>query len=94
VPTVADLLSPPDERPQVFDLRGAGEVYRFDPQRLGLTAAARGSNEERQLSGLAEAGRRDIYFTRREGHGNFGHEFGTELTDNEKRDLIEYLKTL
>jgi hypothetical protein len=28
------------------------------------------------------------------GNSNSGHDYGTKLSDNEKRDLIEYLKTL
>ena len=28
------------------------------------------------------------------GHSNCGHEFGTSLTDAEKKALLEYLKTL
>jgi hypothetical protein len=94
VPTIADLLLPPDQRPQVFDLRRAGEVERFAPERLGLTVADRASDEERELRKLAEAGRRYVYFTQRPGHSNVGHEFGTDLCDDGKRDLIEYLKTL
>jgi hypothetical protein len=91
---VADLLSPSNRRPPVFDLGRAGEVDRFDAQRLGLTVVPRDSDEERHLAKLAEAGRRDVYSAERIGHGNFGHEFGTELSDDEKSDLIEYLKTL
>ena len=28
------------------------------------------------------------------GNSNSGHDYGTKLSDREKRDLIEYLKTL
>jgi hypothetical protein len=28
------------------------------------------------------------------GNSNSGHDYGTKLSDTEKRDLIEYLKTL
>jgi mono/diheme cytochrome c family protein len=34
------------------------------------------------------------YFTAVKGNGNGGHLFGTDLSDAEKRQLIEYLKTL
>ena len=34
------------------------------------------------------------YFTAVVGNGNDGHLFGTTLTDEEKRQLVEYLKTL
>jgi len=94
VPNVAALLSPPDERPRAFSLRDAGEVYRFDPQRLGLTAYSPGSAAEAELIELGQQGRRDVYLVTREGHSNAGHAFGTTLSEAEKAELIEYLKTL
>jgi len=36
----------------------------------------------------------DVYDTRRAGHGNGGHTFGDDLTDDERAALIEYLKTI
>jgi hypothetical protein len=94
VPSVAALLAPPEERPTAFLLRDAGEVYRFDPQSLGLSTPARESDESGRLIQLGMSGTRDIYFVEREGHSNRGHEYGTTLDDADKRDLIEYLKTL
>jgi hypothetical protein len=32
--------------------------------------------------------------TANSGNGNSGHDYRTKLSDNEKRDLLEYLKTL
>ncbi len=37
---------------------------------------------------------RGIYDTRRPGNSNQGHTYGDELTDDERRALLEYLKTL
>ena len=35
-----------------------------------------------------------VFDTNTPGNSNAGHNFGTDLTDAEKRELIEYLKTL
>jgi len=35
-----------------------------------------------------------VYNTELPGYGNYGHYFGDELTDEERRSVIEYLKTL
>jgi hypothetical protein len=35
-----------------------------------------------------------VFDTAGSGNSNSGHDYGTKLSDNEKRDLIEYLKTL
>ena len=38
--------------------------------------------------------RRKVYDTTQPGRGNGGHTFGDDLTDEERRAVIEYLKTL
>jgi hypothetical protein len=35
-----------------------------------------------------------VFDTRLPGNRNTGHEFGTELTDREKSDLVAFLRTL
>ena len=35
-----------------------------------------------------------VFDTTSPGNSNAGHEYGTNLSPNEKQDLIEYLKTL
>ena len=94
IPNVWTLLTPPDQRAAVWSLHDAGEEYRFDPSRLGLTTPLKGSTDEQALLKDAKKGARDIYWTGRVGQSNQGHPFGTTLTDDEKRALIEYLKTL
>ena len=80
VPTLRDLLQPPDARPKVF-YRGY-DVY--DPAGVGFV-----SDVEQ------EAGRPFTRFdTAVEANGNQGHLYGTDLGDEEKRALVEYLKTL
>jgi mono/diheme cytochrome c family protein len=79
VPTIADLLAPPAQRPQVF-WRGYDVL---DAERLGFRA----TDPQAQASGFR-------FDTRLKGNGSGGHLYGTTLPDADKRALIEYLKTL
>lgn len=92
VPNIAAMLTPPTDRPAVFLLKDAGERDRFDESKLGLTLPT--EREREHLLKRGAAGDRSVYDTRRIGHSNKGHEFGTDLSDSEKASLIEYLKTL
>lgn len=87
VPTVWDLLSHPDQRPKVFSLKNAGERERFDEEKLGLTSVAVSAREKKS---------RRIFDTSREGHSNQGHYFKSfeAFGQEEKRAIVEYLKTL
>jgi hypothetical protein len=89
VPNVRALLTPPPQRPAIFSLRDAGELHRFDPDTLGLNV-----EPDAPLHDLARRGYHSVYWTRRPGHSNQGHNFGTNLHESDKRALIEYLKTL
>lgn len=79
VPTLADLLTPPAQRPKVF-WRG---YDLLDPERVGFVV--QGPEAER-------VGTR--YDTSERAGGSQGHDFGTALPTESKRALIEYLKTL
>jgi mono/diheme cytochrome c family protein len=79
VPTLRDLLKPPEERPAVF-WRGY-DVYDYD--NVGFVSS--GADAER-------AGFR--YDTGARGNSRQGHTYGTDLKPAEKDDLLEYLKTL
>jgi mono/diheme cytochrome c family protein len=94
VPSLWDLLTAPAERPLVFDLRDAGEDKRFDRSRGGLTTPRPGTRSWNILKAKASANDRSVYDTRRVGHSNQGHNFQTQLDTQEKRALLEYLKTL
>ena len=92
-----DLLSTSDKRPKVFDLFKAGNIERFDAQRLGLKVNRdTNSRAYKKILRKGKKGKRSIYYTERMGHLNTGHEFGfyRRLTLDNKKDLIEYLKTL
>lgn len=78
MPTLWDLLQPTDKRPARF-YKGY-EVY--DPIKLGFVSEGKEAEAAGYLLDTTEAG-----------NSNQGHLFGTELTDGEKWDLIEFLKT-
>ncbi|HEV2828487.1 MAG TPA: hypothetical protein VGW76_12890, partial [Pyrinomonadaceae bacterium] len=74
-----DLLEPETNRPKVF-WRGY-DVY--DQQRVGFVS----SGAEAEKSGFR-------YETSAAGNSNQGHVWGTDLSPEDKRALIEFLKTL
>jgi hypothetical protein len=79
VPTLWDLLQSPESRPQQFS-RGY-DVY--NKEKVGF------------VSDTPEAHRAgSLYDTTLPGNGNAGHVYGTTLSDEEKRALVEYMKTL
>jgi hypothetical protein len=79
VPTLRDLLEPAERRPASFH-RGY-DVY--DQERVGFISTV-----------AEESGRRFFrYDTAVPGNGNAGHLYGTALPDEDKRAMVEYLKT-
>jgi mono/diheme cytochrome c family protein len=83
VPSLRDLLEPAAKRPVRF-FRG-NDLY--DPVRVGFV-----SNAASDASGRATF----AYDTSVPGNSNAGHEgraYGTELSDDEKAALVEFLKT-
>ena len=80
VPTLADLLEPPAERAR----RGSGAATTcVDPVRVGFVS----SGPEAERVGTP-------YDTAAPGNSNAGHTYGTTLSADDKRALLEYLKTL
>ncbi len=79
VPTVRDLLEPTVRRPKVF-FRGYDVVDRLNLGFVSNVPAADGRTFFR-------------YDVSVPGNGNFGHEYGTTLPDDDKRAIVEYLKT-
>jgi mono/diheme cytochrome c family protein len=79
VPSLAALLTAPDARPKKF-VRGY-DVY--DQANVGFVSEG------------PEAARVGFeYDTNLPGNGNQGHTYGTELPEEQKRALVEYLKSL
>jgi hypothetical protein len=80
VPTLRDLLKPPEQRPETF-YRG-NDVYNWPNIGFDSTTRSEGGKEY------------FLYDTRKPGNGNGGHMYGTELPPKDKDDLLEFLKTL
>lgn len=79
VPTLADLLKAPADRPQTF----AVGTRTFDPKAVGYDTSP------------TAAGNRFVFDTRLVGNSNKGHVYGVEgLTADQRTELLEYLKTL
>ena len=76
VPTLYDLLLPPEQRPKTFAL-GKRE---YDPVRLGFAVDTACAQQD------------CIVDTTRTGDGNGGHLWGTDLADPDRMALLEYLK--
>ena len=83
VPTLRDLLAPPADRPARF-LRGRIEL---DPEKGGFKSPA--CDAATKPGVLAEA----CFDTTRPGNSNNGHTYGTDLPEESKNDLLQYLLT-
>ena len=80
VPTLADLLEPAEKRPQSFAI---GTTY--DTARVGLAAEQPAGTFVLQTTGCD-----DLASSR----SDCGHDYGTHLSPEDKKALLEYLKTL
>jgi hypothetical protein len=80
VPTLTELLKPAAQRVKQFKIGPA-----YDPVNVGLAVDQSQFNYTVTTTDCSELS---------SGNSNCGHEFGTQLTDPEKKALLEYLKTL
>ena len=80
----ARFTRPPSTELEHYDARNVG--WKFTPVEASPAAspAPRKSTREAHF----------VYDTHRYGLGNQGHTFGDKLTEDQRTDLIEYLKTL
>ncbi|QDT08843.1 hypothetical protein [Stieleria marina] len=86
VPTLWGVLNPA-ERPTVW----RRVVEAMDAEKFGLTVE---SVPKAPLTEPDKAVRRTYFDTRRFGKSNAGHDFPDQLSDGDKRAVLEYLKTL
>ena len=94
VPTLYHLLGPVSERPKIFSVMAA---RHFDRERVGQALYPEpGYAATGDLQLLRRFGNdRNWFNTAREGCGNGGHDMWPRIrTDDNRRALIEYLKTL
>jgi mono/diheme cytochrome c family protein len=80
VPTLAELLKPAAERVTTFKI---GPNYDLD--QVGLAVEQTAFTQLRQTTDCADID---------SGNSRCGHEFGTKLSADQKKALLEYLKTL
>ena len=88
VPTLAALLET-NARPTYWRFARAEPDY--DPQTLGWDHVVLDAGQDEYAS-IDE--QKWVYDTTRPGYSNQGHDFGDELSTDERRALLEYLKTL
>jgi hypothetical protein len=81
VPNLAALLQPGAKRPSTFSIG----VRTFDPVRVGYLT---------DVPGFPKFNVKNPDGSPSTGNSNAGHEFGTTLSDEERGQLVEYLKTL
>jgi hypothetical protein len=80
VPTLAELLKSPAQRTTTFSLG-----TKYDVENIGLAATQDPSSPTRTVTGCDKLN---------SGESNCGHDFGTNLSEQDKKALLEYLKTL
>ena len=80
VPTLRDLLDKPEARPKTF-YRGYDV---FDRENVGYVSTVAEENGKQFF----------LYDTSLPSNHNIGHLYGTDLADDDKNALLEYLKTL
>ncbi len=85
VPTLHHLFYP-DERPKVWKRSSA----KYDQQKLGFTV----QTLDKLPAGLSTKAKREYFDTSLKGKDAGGHTFPAELAEDEKKALLEYLKTL
>jgi hypothetical protein len=80
VPTLAELLKPPAQRVSQFKVGSA-----YDTDNVGLAAVQTKFDYEMRTSDCSDLN---------SGNSRCGHPYGTNLPPEEKKALLEYLKTL
>jgi hypothetical protein len=94
VPTLHHLLGPVSARPQIFDVLAARQ---FDRERVGQVLFSKPAHARWSEGELLHkfGDNRDWFSVARPGSGNGGHDMWPRIkTDENRRALIEYLKTL
>jgi hypothetical protein len=90
VPTLYHVLNS-KARPKIFTRSYASDKDSFDVDKVGFKFTVREQPADAKLPPIE---RRKVYDTTQPGRGNAGHTFGDAFTEDERRAVIEYLKTL
>jgi len=89
-PTVYDVLNS-KTRPRIFTRSYRTDKDAYDPVKLGWKVQVL---ERGPAADVPAHERRKVYDTTQTGRSNIGHTYGDDLTEEERRAVIEYLKTL
>jgi mono/diheme cytochrome c family protein len=82
VPTLEDLLNSP-QRPVYWKRAFENTAAQYDQEKVGWKYSVEQAKKNKET-----------YDTTLPGYGNIGHRFGDKLTPEERKAVIEYLKTL
>jgi mono/diheme cytochrome c family protein len=91
VPTVYHVLNS-SARPKVFTRSYRTDLDDYDAKKLGWKIEV--LQKAPEPGKLSPFEMRKIYDTSKSGRSNGGHRYGDKLTEEERRAVIEYLKTL
>jgi hypothetical protein len=91
VPTVYHLLNS-KSRPKVFTRSYRTDLSAYDAKKLGWKVQVLDRAPDPSKTPAIEL--RKVYDTTRPGRGNGGHTYGDDLSEPDRRAVIEYLKTL
>ena len=90
VPTLYDLLLPPQDRPASFALG----TRAFDPEKVGyVTEGSKFATDQTRADSTFVFRTRDANGPI-SGNGNDGHDYGTALDDKDRWALVEYMKAV
>ena len=78
-------------RPKIYTRSFHTDEADYDKVKLGWKVKVLDGPPDEKLPPIE---RRKVYDTTQPGRGNGGHTFGDKLTDEERKAVIEYLKTL
>jgi hypothetical protein len=93
VPTLHELLQS-SSRPARFTRPASTDFVHYDTNHVGWKFAEVGADELASIARRSPFQAKFIVDTSRFGMSNGGHTFGDELSEDERMDVIEYLKTL
>ena len=91
VPTIYGVLNS-KARPKVFTRSYRTDLDAYDSAKLGWTVQVLQEAPDQDKTSPIEL--RKVYDTTKPGRGNGGHAYGDNLSDDERRAVLEYLKTL
>jgi mono/diheme cytochrome c family protein len=90
VPTLYHVLNS-KARPTYFTRSYLGREEDYDRENVGHRVTVLERPPFRNLPGIEQ---RKVYDTTKVGRGNMGHRYGDKFSDEQRRAVIEYLKTL